>query len=152
MTDNRKQVWVLIADGMRARVLKWNGGSDFAPALDREFYDADVHGHARDLKSDAPGRTFATASIARHALEPKHDPHELEKEKFGRSVAAVIDAAAARGAFDRLILVAPPKTLGVLRSSLGQAARLRVAGEVHKDLIHTPIHQLAEHLPRPVQG
>jgi len=146
MTDKHKETWVLIADGMRARILKWDGGDRLAPAMEHEFYDPQVHGYSRDLKSDAPGRAFDPGSGARHAMEPRHDPHELEKERFGRSIAAVIDAAAARKAFDRLILVAPPKALGVLRSALGQAARSRVSGEIHKDLIHTPAHQLADHL------
>ncbi len=146
MTDKRKDIWVLIADGMRARILKWDGRDQFAAAMDREFYDPDVHGHSRDLKSDAPGRAFDPGAGQRHAIEPRHDPHELEKERFSRSVAAVVDDAAARKAFEKLILVAPPKTLGVLRTALGPAARSRVMGEVHKDLIHTPANQLADHL------
>lgn len=146
MTDKSKEIWVLIADGMRARILKWDGREHFAPAMDHEFYDPQVHGYSRDLKSDAPGRAFDSMSSTRHALQPRHDPHELEKERFSRSVAAVVDEAAQRKAFEQLILVAPPKTLGALRTALGPAALSRVKGEIHKDLIHTPPHQLADHL------
>ena len=58
MTAARKETWVLIADGMRARILKWEGGDRFSQALGQDLYDPAVHGFARDLKSDAPGRAF----------------------------------------------------------------------------------------------
>jgi protein required for attachment to host cells len=146
MTTTRKTTWVVIADGMRARILKWEGADRFTPAIKDELYDASVHGFARDLKSDAPGRAFDTGSGARHAMQPRHDPHEMAKERFDRHVAAVVNDAAARKAFDRLVLAAPPKALGVLRDALGEPARKCVVGEVHKDLIRTPLDQLADHL------
>lgn len=146
MVEMREETWVLIADGMRARILKWEGHDRFTAALDQEMYDPAVHGFSRDLKSDRPGRSFHTGSSARHAVEPRHDPHQQEKHQFARHVAQMIDDAAARNAFDRLILVAPPKTLGDLRAMLGAVAAKRVVGEIHKDLIHTPVHELAGHL------
>jgi len=146
MAAARKITWVVVADGMRARILKWEGASHFVPAVKDELYSASVHGFSRDLKSDAPGRAFDTGSGARHAMQPRHDPHELEKERFDRHVAAVVNDAAARKAFDRLVLVAPPKALGVLRDALGEPARKCVIGEVHKDLVRTPPDQLADHL------
>ncbi len=146
MVAKHKETWVLIADGMRARILKWQGHDRFTAALGQEMYDPAVHGHSRDLKSDRPGRAFDPGSGAHHAIEPRHDPHQQEKHLFTRRVAQMIDAAAARNAFDRLILVAPPKTLGDLRTMLGAVAAKRVIGDVHKDLIHTPINEIASHL------
>lgn len=145
MAKSPKETWYVIADGMRARILKRTGPGPFLPATDHDFYDAEVHGHARDLKSAAPGRAFDTGSGARHAMEPHHDPHELEKQRFGRHVADAVNEAASRGEFSRLVLVAPPKTLGVLRSALGHQAQACVVGEVPKDLVRTPVAKLADH-------
>lgn len=145
MTAAHKETWFVIADGMRAKILRQTGADQFAPATDHDFYDADVHGHSRDLKSSAPGRAFDTGSGAHHSMEPRHDPHKLEKERFGRHVAAAIDEAAARGAFNRLILVAPPRALGILRDALGHQARACVVAEIAKDLVRTPLGELAGH-------
>ena len=141
-----KNTWVVVADGMRARILRREAAGHFAPATDQDFYDADAHGHSRDLKSAAPGRAFDTGSGAHHAMQPRHDPHALEKERFVQHIASVVNDAAARSAFDRLILVAPPRVLGVLRAALDERARARILGEVHKDLVRAPLDQLAAHI------
>jgi len=146
MPHKKETTWVVIADGMRARILRWEGGTAFADAIDRDLSNPEVHGFARDLKSDAPGRGFVPGSEARHGMEPPTDPHALEKERFGRQVAAVLDEAAGRKAFDRLVLVAPPKALGTLRGALAERVRRCVAAELPKDLVKTPQHELAGHL------
>lgn len=145
MTAAHRKTWVVIADGMRARILQWEGDDRFTPATKEELYDASVHGFARDLKSDAPGRAFDTGSGARHAMQPRHDPHEMEKERFERHVAEIVNEAAARKAFDRLVIAAPPKALGHLREALAAPARKCLIGELHKDLVKTPADQLASH-------
>ena len=146
MAGKSDETWVVIADGMHARILRWLGGEAFVPALGQELYDAAAHGFSRDLKSDHPGRAIDPGSGAHHAIEPRHDPHDYEKEKFGRHVAEIINQAAGRKAFDRLILVAPPKALGVLRGALDSHAAKRVVAELHKDLVRTPNGQLASHM------
>jgi protein required for attachment to host cells len=49
-------------------------------------------------------------------------------------VADYLNDAAMRGAFQKLVLAAPPKFLGDLRAALGAKARGMVSGEIHKDL------------------
>ena len=130
-----KTVWIVLADGMHARILRQDKhGAPLVPALDRELYDPDVHLFSRDLKSDAPGRSFESASSTRHAMEPRTDPKTHEKQLFAARVAELINTAAAQKTFDQLILVAPPKTLGELRAQLDARARKLVIGEVSRDL------------------
>jgi protein required for attachment to host cells len=61
-------------------------------------------------------------------------------------MAKVLDAAAANKAFDRLILIAPPATLGDLRTELGDAARKLVSAELAKDLTRHAEQELPQHL------
>ncbi|HNB27398.1 MAG TPA: host attachment protein, partial [Alphaproteobacteria bacterium] len=63
-----------------------------------------------------------------------------------REMAQVLDAAAAGKAFDRLVLVAPPTTLGDLRMELGESTLKLVSGELAKDLTRHPEHELPQHL------
>jgi len=57
-----------------------------------------------------------------------------------------VDRALERRRFDRLVLVAPPTTLGALRHALGPASLARVTAEVAKDLTHTRLDRVASHL------
>jgi protein required for attachment to host cells len=142
----KKVTWILVADGARARVLANMGiGKGLQPAIAGEM------GHAlpptRELGTDRPGRASQRGTgNRRHAIEPHVDWHRFEKEKFSREMAALLNAAAERNAFDRLVLVAPPRTLGDLRAALGAKSRALVHAEIDKDLTHVAIHELPKHL------
>ena len=137
--------WILVADGSRARILKNDGpGKGLQPAVGEEFHHALPK--TSELGSDRPGRSQESASSARHAVENPVDWHRFEKEKFAREMARVLDQANNAGAYDRLILVAPPKTLGDLRGALGSGARKKVTGELDKDLTQITLGELPEHL------
>jgi protein required for attachment to host cells len=142
----KKITWILVADGARARVLVNRGiGKGLEPTADGEM----VHDlpPTRELGTDRPGRTQQRGTGGRrHAIEPHVDWHRFEKEKFSREMAALLDAAAERGDFDRLVLIAPPRTLGDLRAALGAKARGKVHAEVDKDLTHVTLHDLPGHL------
>ena len=57
-------------------------------------------------------------------------------------------ASADRGAFQRLILVAPPRALGELRDSLPEAVRDRVVGELDLDLTKATPETVEAHIER----
>jgi protein required for attachment to host cells len=84
---------------------------------------------------------------ARHAIEPRQDPHEAAERAFARGLADRLEAAAAAGRFERLILVAPPKFLGHLRAALGGAAGPRLRGSLDLDLTHAPLAEIVARLP-----
>lgn len=136
--------WVLIADGAKARLARHEstGGGALIPV--RDFDGANQPG--RDLTSDRPGRTFDSAGEGRHAMQPTTDPKRYEKRRFAHELAGFLDAAAKRGDFDQLILVAPPQALGDLRDELPKAVIGMLVGELAKDLTNTPLHDLPDHL------
>jgi protein required for attachment to host cells len=137
--------WILVADGNRARVLIHEGpGKGLKHSTDPEL--------SRDLPpthefgTDRPGRVQESGYSGRHAIEPRLDWHRHEKHLFARAIAQMLDENAAHKAFDRLILIAPPQTLGALRASLGKATLATISGELPKDLTHTPIGDMPNHL------
>jgi protein required for attachment to host cells len=107
---------------------------------------ASAHLHSRDIGTDQPGRSFESGGQSRHAIGPRHDLHTLEKERFVHLVAEQLDAAAKRDEFDELLLVAPSRALHQLREALSPATRARLVGELEKDLVKTPDHELWPHL------
>ena len=134
--------WVVVADGARARLFVNEGPGKGIAALP----DGDMAGNtalARDINADKPGRTFDRTGEGRHAKEPQSDPHRNAKRDFAHAVAARLDDAHKRNAFDRLVLVAPPQALGDLRACLDNGVRAKVSAELNKDLTHLKDHELA---------
>ncbi|MEE8271455.1 MAG: host attachment protein [Alphaproteobacteria bacterium] len=137
MPVRRLTTWVLVADGGRARILRNDGvGKGLQPVAAAVF--AVDNPPTRDQGSDRPGRVHDRMGTGRHAMEPKADWHRAEKVHFASSIAERLDAAAGRGDFDRLIVIAPPAALGDLRTALDDRTRRLVTGEIAKDLTNSP--------------
>jgi protein required for attachment to host cells len=145
------RLWVVIADGEHARIaapkppapgLPRDPGLQTVLALDSPA----AHQRASDLESDRPGRSFESTGPTRHAITPRHDPHQLAKEAFLRSVAERIDAEATAKSFEHLLLVAPGYALQKLREALSPPTAAMVVGMVNRDLTKTPDHALHNHL------
>lgn len=139
------RTWILIADGAHARVLEAVGkGAPLAevPAMRRVVELSPSH----DLGDDRPGRTHESVGATRHAMEPTSDPHREQKRRFAQDLAETLGRELAAGRYDRLVVVAPPVTLGDLRAALPAQVGKVVAGEVAKDLTKIPDHDIARHL------
>jgi len=120
------------------------------------FTDPAAHLHNRDFNSDRPGRVFNSASppgrrrgaSAHHSTGGERTPRRHATQLFARRVAAELDRARRAGHFDRLVLVAAPAFLGVLRAALPAALRVRVVATVAKDVTDHPEEHLRRYLPR----
>ncbi len=51
-----------------------------------------------------------------------------------------------KGEAKALIIVAPPRALGVLRHAYSPRLRAVLKAEVDKDYVRTPIHEIEKHL------
>lgn len=108
--------------------------------------DPAAHLHDRDLVSDRPGRAYESVGGARHAIEREADPRQRAAERFARRIARRLDESRRKGEFERLIVVAGPPFLGMLRGAMSRPTRSLVAHEIRKDLVHGPVGVLREHL------
>jgi protein required for attachment to host cells len=79
-------------------------------------------------------------------MEAPSDLHREQKRQFARWVAEAIEERQATKSFDRLVLVAPPVTMGDLRAALPDKVKAVIAAEVVSDLTKTPISELPAHL------
>jgi protein required for attachment to host cells len=137
--------WILIADGGRAQVMEARGkGSDLA-LVDGMSFSAKLP-PSREILSDRPGRSFESQGRTRHSIENRSDPHRALKHAFAKSLGEALQAKLADGRFARLVLVAPPPMLGVLRQALPKAVLEKVEGELALDLVKTPRDKLGAHL------
>jgi protein required for attachment to host cells len=143
-----EHVWVVVTDGAQARFLMPNRKvSRLLPAGPADLASPDAKARASGLKSDRPGRTFSSSrSGQRHAIEPKHDHHKLEKHKLSASVVAVLDRARSKRDFEDLIIVAPRRSIGEIRALLSDRVRDCLREEVAKDLTKSSEDQLLSRL------
>src|SRR5262249_57698435 len=116
-----------VEPGQTARTLVSAGQADMVAPESRR--------RDRDLVSDRPGRGFSAAgSSRRHALEPPHDYHKLEKHNFTAALAQTLGAVLGRGQYERLGLVTPKRRLGGVHTLLSPAAKKLVSHQIAKDL------------------
>ena len=139
----RKTSWIIVADGSQARILA-NDGPGTGLSLVSAHEALQARAHTAELGSDRPGRSFDSATPARHAMEPRVDWQRQEKDRFIARLAENIGAARER--FDRLVLVAPPRTMGELHRRLDEHTKSKIAGELQKDLTWVALPELAPHL------
>ena len=142
----------VVADGGHARFVR--PAPDNALHTVETFDSATVHHRSHDLGSDRPGRSFESGSPTRHGYTPRQDPHEAEQVRFARLVGEKICQSSAEGAFNELILVAPPDILSEVKGALDKATEAKLVGTLAKDLVKVPDHELWPHLQewaRPVR-
>jgi protein required for attachment to host cells len=87
----------------------------------------------------------------RHAIEPKHDHHKMEKHRFTQAIGRYLERALSRHEFDDLIIVAPRRSLGELRTVLPDQVKARVQAEVPKDLTRQPAEMVWEQVAATVK-
>ena len=139
------RTWILIADAARARVLSSTGRTAKLAPVEGLSFDAE-HGSTHEIMSDRQGRTQESHGHQRHAIEPRVDPHRALKSAFAARLGDMLDKQRQAGAFEYLVLVAPPVMLGEIRSALSDQVRPLVKAEIAKDLTRLPNQSIREHL------
>jgi len=140
-----KITWIVVADGQHATVYHHDGPGKGLEIIEGMGGTQEVP-PSREIVSDAPGRMQGSGGTGATAMTARTDPHELEEKRFTESLAAEVSRAALEKQFDRLILAAPPRTLGILRKSLSSHATDRVIAELDKDLTKASRNDLAAHM------
>lgn len=102
----------------------------------------------QDLETDRPGRRFGGTHGNRHAVDGERSAERHESEQFAREVARTLDGARVRNEFDRLVLIAAPRMLGLLREALPDTCRSVIAAEVSKELVHQNADTIRDAIPR----
>lgn len=104
------ETWIVVADGGGARIFE-------------EHHRLGPLSERRDLMLESREDRGQTPS---HRRGGDGDPADRAERRFLSLVAAVLDAGEASKAFQNLVVVAPPRALGVLRSGLSLATARRI--------------------------
>ncbi len=140
--------WILIADASQARIFA--SGLREAPwTLVKELDNPQGRLASHEIHpSSPPGRMQESKDLGarRSSMEPHTTPKEAAGERFAHELAELIEAARNHVQFERLVLVAPPHFLGVLRGLLSGPSAARVTAAVDKDLVAFSAAEVRERL------
>ena len=125
--------WVLVADAAHARLYRVHPGEQRLERLSVEE-SAAARQKSGEIMADRPGRAMDSSGVGqRSAMEQESDPQRVEQQRFAQAVVDRLEAAANGGEFERLVVVAAPRTLGDLRDRLPGTVRSRVGREIDKN-------------------
>jgi protein required for attachment to host cells len=102
----------------------------------------------RELETDRPGRRFGGTHGNRHAVDGERSTQRHETELFAKQVCQALDGARTRHEFDRLVLIAAPRMLGMLREALPAPCQAVVAAEVAKAFSLDQVDSIRDAVPR----
>ena len=135
---------ILVADGRKMLFFRNTGEADL-PTLALVEQPAQADQVTREQGSDAPGRAPGTRGASGSTMQ-QTDFHQQDENRFAADAADMLKRAALAGDFERLIVVAPPRTLGELRKHYHKEVESRIVGEVAKDLTNQPVDAIASAL------
>ncbi|MEM5519578.1 host attachment family protein [Sulfitobacter sp. AS59] len=132
--------WVLIADGEKAlfMVNETDAEDPFLQVFREEEQDNPPN---RDQAANRRGRFNDGPSVHRSAVDDT-DWHQLSKDRFAHELSEILYKQVHKGKFERIVLVAPPKTLGELRDEMHQEVAAKVVGEIPKTLTNHPMDEI----------
>ena len=155
---------VLVADGAKMLLFRNRGDATY-PKLEVEEALQQEDAPDRDQKSDAAGRSMSSwgggsqsgfgqtvgyaggqagrgqggqFNPARSSMQ-ETDYHQQAEDRFAADAAELLKKRALASDYERLIVVAPPKTLGELRKHYHKEVQARLVGEIGKDLTNRPV-------------
>jgi len=140
-----KDEWVVVCDGKKALVLHNVGDAKFPNLKTLEVFEQkDLSTHEQG--AGAPGRAFSPAGHGGRSSVAQTDWHDQSEHAFLTQLAKHLDASISAGKVKSLIVVAPPRALGMLRPAYSHALKGAVRAEVDKDLVKMPVHEIEKHL------
>lgn len=139
--DVPHNAWILVADGEKFLLLRNEGDREY-PNFQVITHREIVNPPTREQGTDQPGR-YNDAGVGRSAVE-QTDWHWLGKERFARDLAERLHDWAYRQRFDKLVVVAAPRILGVLRPAYHEEVQKRLLAEVAKDLSNHTVEKIEQ--------
>jgi len=140
------KLWVVVADQSKARI--FTVADPHGELLDvGELEHPEARDREQTMTSDRPGRGFDSKGQGSHAMGSTDAPGKQGTIRFVKQVADHVQAAHNEGRCNRLLLVAGPSLLGLLRENLKTLSGLKIS-EIEKNLGQYDAREIRKHLPK----
>jgi protein required for attachment to host cells len=141
---------VVVADSEKA-LFMINRTDAEDPNLDIVRVDEEDNPPDREQKANRAGQNQESAAPGVRTYE-ETDFHELQKDRFAADLADKLYKMAHRGRFDRLVIVAAPQVLGVVRAEMHKEVDDKVVAEIAKTLTNHPLHEIEDLVKQDLDG
>jgi protein required for attachment to host cells len=136
-----RKTWVVVADRSRARIFTIE--TPRGPLHEVEdLVHPEARAHERDLTSDRPGR-----STDRHSLGNANAARDQQAAEFAREIAGRLENGRTHAQFERLVLVAAPDLLGLLRKTINGNLSKLIVRTIDKNLTQQAAPEIRKLLP-----
>src|SRR3972149_7467146 len=137
--------WVVVCDGAKALGLENTGDEKFPNLKTLEVFEQkDLATH--ELGAEKPGRAYSPAGHGVRGPIEQTDWHDQAERDFLVQLVKHLDTALAAGKVKSLIVVAPPRALGMMRPAYSHALKSAVRAEIDKDLVKHPVDRIEKQL------
>lgn len=136
--------WILVCDGGKALFFENVGDREYPDLRMREVFEHENPSTA-EQGADRPGRAHSSVGHGRSAVG-QTDWHDQAEAVFLKSLAEKLHAAVHAGAPKEVVIVAPPRALGMLREHYTPAIKQALQKEIDKDLVKMPADEIEKHL------
>lgn len=137
----QKITWIIATNSHTAKFFEIIGsGENSDPKLVLEL--------AAELDSnhEKSGRTFNSAGNARHGIEPHTDRREVEKRRFAEEISTNLTKSERDNRFEKLILLASPKMLGILSELLDNKVSHKIISKSPVNIADLSAHEVKNYL------
>lgn len=134
--------WIVVAESARARIFETASRAKPPTEIMSLAHPASRLKEG-ELVEDRPGRAHGSGN--RHGVG-NGDAHTHEVEIFAREVAAKLEQGRQEGRYGKLVLVAAPAFLGVLRHALTDQVEKKVSASLDKHLVDASPEDIRQHV------
>ena len=100
----------------------------------------------KDINTDKPGRSFDSMGQGRHSMGSDQDPIDHVAQQYASELAELLNKGRLSNAYEKLVLIAEPKFLGILRAALDKNTALLVVKSINKELLDVKEEDLEKYL------
>jgi protein required for attachment to host cells len=135
--------WILATDRAKARLVSFDAAIGSIQEIG-SFVNPGARAH-RAAQHPLP-RTHDRMGDSRHAIEPRTSASDKADDAFARELDAVLERGRVDHRYRDLVLVAPPRFLGVLHATLGDKVRASIVAGLPKDITSADKRDIVAHL------
>lgn len=141
------KIWIVVADEGMARILSTSKSTE--PLMEiNSLSSFEAYDREQDLVSDKPGRGSNGSGEGRHAMDEKTTHKEHYALLFAKQLSDLLEKNRQSKSYIKLIIVAAPRFLGLLRKELSKGVSELVSLEIDKDLTMMQAQAIRERLPQ----
>jgi protein required for attachment to host cells len=140
-------IWILVADRARARLFSLaEGASRMIEVAD--FVNPEARTSANERDHAPPPRVHDRMGEGRNLIEAHTPPREKAAMQFAARLGVYLRHAHDKQRYCNLVLIAPPRFLGALNTTLGARLGTTVLLRISKNLTRNCVNEIREALPR----